>query len=85
MANNDSSIRITLKDFYAEWKQGNSDITKKIDALRVDIQNQYVPLATFNELKKEVEAMKSERTWLIRIVGGAIIMALLGLVMRTGQ
>ena len=62
-----------------------SNINKSLDELHTKIDNKYVSKERFEPVEQKVENISGNVTWLVRLIIGAIVLALLGLVLVVKQ
>ena len=59
-------------------------LDKKFDALMSNIQNNYASKTELNGVRDEVKSVRDQIGWAIKIVIGAVIISLVGLVLVKG-
>lgn len=60
--------------------EGNSALNDKLDALVQGFVTKEFYLEQHTTLAARVRSLENDRTWIIRLVGGAVVMALLALI-----
>lgn len=76
----DTAIQLIQQEF-GYMKKGISDLNTSIKELGMSINNGFVTKEQFERLRSDVDDMKNLKSWAFRIVIGAIIVALLSLVL----
>lgn len=60
------------------------ELDKKLDRFFDEVKNSYASKGDLNGLKEDVNKLKDNLSWLIKLVIGAVVIALLGLVISKG-
>lgn len=68
----------------AVLKEKVGSIDKKLDALAASLSNVYATKGDIKVLLDDVEGLKSNQGWIIKLIVGAVIVAVLGLVIVKG-
>lgn len=59
-------------------------LDKKFDVLTGELKNSYATRGEVADVKEDVAGIKSQLTWVVRLVLGAMIMAVVALVIQKG-
>lgn len=79
------SPAVTMRVDVAVLKEKVGSIDKKLDALAASLSNVYSTKAEMSVLKDDIDGLKSNQGWIIKLIVGAVIVAVLGLVIVKGQ
>lgn len=75
---------VTMRVDVAVLKEKVGSIDKKLDALAASLSNVYATRADMRVLKDDIDGLKSNQGWIIKLIVGAVIVAVLGLVIVKG-
>ncbi len=75
---------VTMRVDVAVLKEKVGSIDKKLDALAASLSNVYATRADMRVLKEDIDGLKSNQGWIIKLIVGAVIVAVLGLVIVKG-
>ena len=82
--NEPDSYAVTMRVDVAVLKEKVGSIDKKLDALAASLSNVYATRADMRVLKDDIDGLKSNQGWIIKLIVGAVIVAVLGLVIVKG-
>ena len=68
-----------------EMSRRLADVQATVHELRDKMDRDYVRAADLTAIDKRVGALEASVTWVVRIVVGAVVVALLGLVIAQGR
>lgn len=73
-----------LQDLEVRLTKKIDDLGDKIDALGVSLRGSFVPQSDHENLKARVKSLESTLAWAARLVVGAVILGLIGLLVSGG-
>ena len=80
LAEHNTAIELIKQELRAEFlhmKESIDMLSTQFNEFRKELINQYVTKEQFYALKKDVDQNKDTWNWIIKIVGGAIIIAMM--------
>lgn len=78
------SYALTMRVDVAVLKEKVGSIDKKLDALAASLSNVYTTKSEMKGLKDDIDSLKANQGWIIKLIVGAVIVAVLGLVIVKG-
>ncbi len=75
---------VTMRVDVAVLKEKVGSIDKKLDTLAANLANVYSTKDELKVLRDDVQGLKSNQGWIIKLIVGAVIVAVLGLVIVKG-
>ncbi len=75
---------VTMRVDVAVLKEKVGSIDKKLDALAVSLANVYSTKSELKVLQDDIDGLKANQGWIIKLIVGAVIVAVLGLVIVKG-
>ena len=79
-----SNVSARLLEIAQTLGANHLDVKKDIEALTNSVSNNYATKAEHSDLKSRVDKMSEGIGWVLKIVGGAIIVALMGVILVKG-
>lgn len=83
-ASEKDSPAVTMRVDVAVLKEKVGSIDKKLDTLAASLANVYATKDEMKVLKEDIAGLKSNQGWIIKLIVGAVIVAVLGLVIVKG-
>lgn len=80
----DSPAFVQMQIDVAVLKQAVGGIDKKLDHIAVDLRDTYARKTDVKEVEERVKKLNDNISWVIKIVIGAVIVAVLGLIIAKG-
>lgn len=78
------SPAVTMRVDVAVLKEKVGGIDKKLDALAASLSNVYSTKSEMKVLKDDIDGLKANQGWIIKLIVGAVIVAVLGVVIVKG-
>jgi|KBSMisStandDraft_5_1062788.scaffolds.fasta_scaffold73370_6 hypothetical protein len=79
-----------------ELRRHLNEVVTRLESITTRLNTEFISISVFNEYKKlqdeihrglreDVEDLKDDKKWLVRLVGGVVVVALLGVILVSNQ